>query len=336
MSISHVIAHHLQCMDGKVALTLREEEMSVEGQAEQLLQKLKSSFLSRISRKHGSFAKDNGELSALPEQLQAVLANDISFYAMTVSIMQAFESVVKKQNVAINSHFIFVIDYSSIQHVFYLFIVCENEALAISDSLEVEHRYFVDSGPSLFGVKLDITEWQSDSQYAYLTIVPPRNDKLLSEFFDQLTGFSNGVDKQESTLSFLQGIEAYAKQLPDEKVENYRAQVVDYCISQDEKDEPVNIAKLSEALDDIDRAQFTKEIMHHHSDSSDEVLIDRRSMKKYVKFFGRDKDLSISFSTNHLNSRVHYNPDKDQLIIDGVPRSLRNQLMKYIDSQSNY
>ena len=336
MSISHVIAHHLQCVDGEVALKLRKEEMGVEGQTEELLQRLKSSFLGRISRKHGSFASDASELSILQIQLQELLANEAPFHAMTVSLMRAFETVAKKQNLTINSHFIFFVDYSSIQHVFYLFVVCKNEALAISDRLELEHSYYVDIGPSLFGVKVDITEWQSKSQYAYLTVVPPRNDKLLTEFFDYLTGFSNGVDKQESTLSFLQGIDAYAKQLPDEKVENYRAQVVGYCMSQDEKDEPVNIAKLSEALDDIDRAQFTREIMHHQNDGSEDVLIDRRSMKKYVKFFGRDKDLSISFSTNHLNSRVHYNPDKDQLVIEGVPRSLRNQLMKYLDSQSDY
>jgi nucleoid-associated protein len=60
-------------------------------------------------------------------------------------------------------------------------------------------------------------------------------------------------------------------------------------------------------------------------------MVDRRSLRRYVKFTGREKDLAISFSSSQLNSRVHYNPDKDTLSIDGIPRALREQLLRHLN-----
>jgi len=60
-------------------------------------------------------------------------------------------------------------------------------------------------------------------------------------------------------------------------------------------------------------------------------MMDRRSLRGYVKFTGRQKDLTISFSSSQLNSRAHYNPDKDTLSIDGITRALRDQLLRHLN-----
>jgi len=333
MPISHVIAHHLcHGHDTEVKLSLRSDELVVDEQKDQLLQKLKNSLLSRMARKHGRFSKDEA-ISLLQTELTAMYGGEGSFTQLCERVMCAFEGVINEHQIELDAHFLFFIEESDLQHVLYLFVVNQSQAQSISDRLDVIPSYFIDTGPSLFGFKVDVNEWKADSQYSYLTVLSPRANLVLSDFFDGLTGLSDNINKEESTIAFLEGVESFVKNVPEGKAEEFRAQVVDYCIVQDQKDEPVNIPGLSKALDGIDCDQFVKEMCSYNPKGEEDVMIDRKSLKRYVKFFGRDKDLSISFSTSHLNSRVHYDIDRDVLSIEGLPKSLRAQLMKHLTSE---
>lgn len=333
MSISHVTAHYLcRQADSRASLLLRKDELAAGETKDELLNKLKSSFLSRLARKHGSFPADV-EPSILATELEAFLQGKHSFSELSTALMQQLEADVNEKGVEIKAHFLFFIDSLSEQHqVFYLFVVNHNESLAINESLEVMPSYVVDTGPSMFGVKVDLSEWKVRKNYAYISMLPPRGNPLMAEIFDGLTGFGDGIDTQESTAAFLKGVETFAKQLPEDKVGDYRSQVVDYCMEQEQKDEPLNIHSLSKELDGIDCEKFVREMLPHNPAGSDEVMLDRKSLRRYVKFSGRERDLSISFSTCHLKDRVKYDETTDTLSIHGLPRTLRDQLLTYFRS----
>ncbi|MFC1747523.1 nucleoid-associated protein [Pseudomonadota bacterium] len=334
MPITHVTAHFLQrAADAEAKLSLRQDELAVDENKDELLDKLKNSFLSRLARKHGSFNAED-EPSLLATELDRFLNEEHSFSEMSATLMKKLESGVNEKEVDLKSHFLFFLESMSDQHnIFYLFVVSQNESLAISDSLEVTPSYSVDTGPSMFGIKVDLAEWKVRKNYAYLSYLPPRSNTLLAEVFDELSGFGAGVDKTEATEGFLKGVEAFAKQVPEEKVNEYRAKVVDYCVEQDEKDEPINIRGLSKELEGIDCEQFVREVLPHNPAGEEELRVDRRSLRRYVKFSGRDKDLSVSFSTYHLNGRVTYNDETDTLSIHGLPNALRSQLLAHIKSE---
>jgi len=335
MPITHVIAHHLcRNLDSPAKLSLRQGELTVDERPVVLLDKLKSSFLARLSRKHGSFFSEGESVSLLARELESFLEGDHSFAQLSVAVMEQLECEINKSPIELDAHFLFFIEQSDEQHhLFHLFVVNQSESLAISDNLEVTPCYFIDTGPSLFGIKVDLVEWQVRKNYAPLSLLPPRGNLLFAEIFEKTMGFSNGIDKEEETLAFLEGIESFAKQLPNEKVDEYRSQVVDYCSEQDGRDEPVNISGLSKSLDDIDADMFVRELSGRHPQGNENVMIDRRSLRRYVKFSGREKDLAISFSSYQLNNRVNYDADNDTLSIKGIPKALRNQLLGHLESK---
>lgn len=330
MPITHAITHHIhRSPDSDAALSLREEELAVEGHSEALLGKLKSSFLARISREHGSFATD-GEKAPLVRALEGFLAGEISFAELSTGVMKALKQAVDEKKLDLDAHLFFYVEKSFDHHLFHLFVARQNESLTISDGLDITTSYAIDTGPSLFGIKVDLAEWKERKDYAYLSLLPPRGNPALAESFYAFTGFNNGINKEEATLAFLEGVEAFAKHVPEERVDDYRNQVVEYCMEQEEKDAPVDLQGLAKSVEGINPDEFVRIVANHAPQGDQELMVDRRSLRRYVKFAGREKDLAISFNSYQLNKRVQYDVDTDTLSINGLPKALRNQLLGHM------
>jgi nucleoid-associated protein len=335
MPITHAIAHQLRRnTDEPAQLSLRADELAVEGASEALLSKLKGSFLARISREHGSFSTE-GETALLPRQLQQFLDNELDFITLSRDFTTALQVQLDAAKIEFDAHLLFFIEKSFDHHLFTLLIARQSESLTLNSELEITPSYAIDSGPSLFGIKADLIEWRERKQYACLSLIPPRGNPPLAEAFYALTGFSNGIDKEAATLAFLEGVEAFAKEVPQEKQKVYRDQVVEYCMEQDEQDAPVRLEHLAKAVEGINPDEFVRIVASHTGggDDEQELVIDRRSLRRYVKFAGREKDLAISFSSYQLDERVRYDVESDTLHITGIPAALRKQLLGHIKGE---
>lgn len=331
MPLVHAIAHRLIADgEGKVELNLRNAELPLEGLTEELFSKLKASFLSRISREHGSFDSETAA-SPLQQTLEGFLSEEQSFEAMSSSLMETLRQQLEKGKASSNGYIFMFEEKSLDNHFFHLYVAGTQQSLQLNDSLAIVPAYSLDTGAALFGIKVDIAEWRERRNYAYLSFLPPRGNPALLEAFRSLCGFANGLNKEASTLSFLEGVEAYARELPAEKVDDYRNRVVEYCMEREEQDAPVAVRELAHAFDDIDTEQFVRTVQQH-TEEQPEVMLDRRSLKRYVKFTGREKDLAISFNSYQLNKRVTYDAESDTLSIAGLPSALRKQLLEHFKS----
>lgn len=330
MPLEHAVSHHLKhTADSETQLDLRGEEFPVEGPIETLMGQLKQSFLARISREHGSFTTE-GAPPPLARELDAFLNKERSFVEMSKTLMEQFRQMVEGSKITLDSHFFFFLEKSLDNHLFHLFIAGQTESLSLNNKLELVPSYAIDTGSTLFGIKVDLAEWKERQDYAYLSYLPPRGNRPLNDAFTALTGFANGLNKEEATLAFLEGIEHYAKELPEEKVGDYRNQVVEYCMSQEEQDAPVDLRGLAQSVEGIDSDAFLRTVSEQTPDGEQELHVDRRSLRRYVKFAGREKDIAISFNSYQLNKRVHYYEDTDTLSIEGIPSALRKQLLEHM------
>ncbi len=331
MPLEHVIAHHLKrSTDSEAVLTLRTEELPKEGHSETLLGQLKQSFLARISREHGSFDSKDGP-TPLPQALEAFLSREHSFIDLSSTLMEYLKQMVEKSQITLDAHFFFFHEKSFDHDLFHLFVTGQTESLSLNDKLELVPSYAIDTGAGLFGIKVDLAEWREHRNYAYLSLLPPRGNRGLSEAFTELTGFANGIDKEEATLAFLEGVENYANELPEDKVDDYRNQVVEYCMAQEEQDSPVDIRGLAQSMDGIDTDAFVRTLAGQAPQGEQGLRVDRRSLRRYVKFTGREKDLAISFNAYQLNKRIHYYEETDTLSIEGIPSALRKQLLEHMN-----
>jgi nucleoid-associated protein len=338
MPITHAIAHQLQRpADAPAQASLRSEELATEGQSEALLGKLKGSFLARISREHGSFSSE-GETALLPKLLAQFLEGELDFITLSRDFTLALQGRLDEAKIEFDAHLLFFVEKSFDHHLFTLFIARQSEALTLNGDLEVTTSYAIDTGPSLYGIKVDLLEWRERKNYACLSLIPPRGNPPLAELFYQLTGFSNGIDKEAATLAFLEGVEAYAREVPQEQQRGYRDQVIGYCMEQEELDAPVKLEGLAQAVEGINPEEFVRIVAQHtaQADSGaeeEELVVDRRSLKRYVKFAGREKDLAISFSSYQLDERVQYDVESDTLRISGIPKALKKQLLSHIKGE---
>lgn len=337
MPITHAIAHQLRrSTEAPAQLSLRADELAVEGASEALLGKLKGSFLARISREHGSFSSE-GEVALLPRQLQQFLDGELDFITLSRDFSTALQVQLDAAKIDLDAHLLFFVEKSFDHHLFTLFIARQSESLTLNNELEITPSYAIDSGPSLFGIKVDLVEWRERKNYACLSLIPPRGNPPLSEAFYALTGFSNGIDKEAATLAFLEGVEVFAKEVPAEQQKAYREQVVEYCMEQDEQDAPVRLQRLAQAVEGINPDEFVRIVAQHTGQSGDEdeqeLVVDRRSLRRYVKFAGREKDLAISFSSYQLDDRVRYDAENDTLHITGIPPALRKQLLGHMKGE---
>lgn len=330
MSVSHFILHHITAQaDAKTALSLRADECAKGGEISELTAELKRTYLGRINREHGRFVTAEGP-SGLARLLQEHLEEKITFVDFSRQVMELMKQLIDGKEAEIDAHALFFIEKSFDNQVFYLFFAGHKSAFAIGEELRLTTRHSLDLGPSLFGVKVDLTEWQKEKNYAYLSLIAPRGNRTLAALFYQLTDFGSGIDKAEETRAFLEGVEAYADQIAEDQVDTYRNQVVDYCMARDEEDCGVDVADLSQSVDNIDADDFVKFMVDNYPGSESQVMMDRRSLRRYVKFAGREKDLAISFSSHQLNNRVQYDSEHDTLSISGLPRALRSQLLEHI------
>ena len=335
MPITHVIAHHLSKeIDEEPNLILRKSELENDSEQTALFNALKNSFNTRISRKHGSF-DDEKKSILLTEEVNKYLQDEKEFIAFTAKVIEVINDILTENNGEINAHFIFVIEEKEKQKVLYLFIVYQNEYLTFNDSLEIMHIYSIDTGSTLCGLKLNISDWQQRPKYHYLTLVPPKGNEVLLDALHEVSGFGNKIDKAKSTKEFLENIDTFSQQMPEEKQQEFKEKVINYCEEQEAKDEAVNIPSLSKSLEGIDVEKFIREVLPHNPKQTDdedeqEILVDKRSLRRYVKFSGRDKDLSLTFSTNQLNSSIFYDERAETLLIQNIPKSLKKQLQAHI------
>ncbi len=333
MPITNVIAHHInKQIDKDSTLSLRSSELKKNSQQSTLLDSLKRSFNTRLSRKHGSF---DGQIESvlLVNEIENYLQDKSTFKTFTTQFIKAIDSIITEHNGELNAHFLFFLEEKNQQRVLYLFIVNQHEYLTINDTLEIIPSYSIDTGSTLCGLKLNIDDWLKRPKYHYLTLVPPKANQILSDALHDLSGFGNNIDKTKSTNEFLENVDTFSKHMPEEKQQEFRGKIIEYCEEQEAQGETVHIPTLSKSLEGIDCEKFIREMLPHNptqkDDARQEIVVDKRSLRRYVKFSGRDKDLSLTFSTHQLNISIFFDKNAETLVINNIPTSLKKQLQAH-------
>ncbi|MBF0256580.1 MAG: nucleoid-associated protein [Gammaproteobacteria bacterium] len=287
-----------------------------------LLDRIKGSFSSRLNREHGRFAAD-AEPPLLASTLEQMLADPGEFANASARIAQALLSALDAGS-DYAAYLFFFLQQAPASPAAYVFLVPPKSGPALDAQLQLSQCQGLDLGQNLAGIKIDIQEWQQNQQYAYLSWLPPRGNPSLTEAFLQLSGFTAGINSQEHTQSFLTAVEEFGRELPADGVEDFRRQVVDYCLQQERNDQPLAVQELAANLGEIDRQAFVQAMPQEEP-----IWLDRRSLQRYLRFSGREQDLAISFSSAQLNKRVRYDAQSDTLHISGLPAALRQQLLDH-------
>jgi len=335
MAIKHCVIHRLlkETPEKQAALTINENELIPEDAVASLFTQLKQNLQKSATRQYGCFDVAQTD-NPLPALIQKKNKGELGFITMTHKISEHLKLACDDSEEVFSSHLLFVVEELMEQEFLYLFWVFHSDANYINSELEVGDLSYIDTGRQSFVLKLDISQWQVENWQQYLTLQMSRGNKNLSHAFTHASGFVSSVNLQNQTNEFLEIVDQYADTLEKIESNNTKHAIVNYCVDQDMQGNAVNFESLSGVLNEKEPNKFSDFVKENQEEPQEEIYAHRNSLKKYVRFYGREKDLSISFSSDQMGENITFDPQSGSLTFKQVPKSLQAQLAKFLKKQS--
>lgn len=336
MALTHSIIHKIDrpTPGAAIATVTATAGQDGEGPAASLFEQLKRSFQRSSQKQYGCFDSERGSLP-LPAFLQEFEQKKLDFDGLSLRLMQQLQSSLEDNGEAFSAHIMFALETTLGQSIIYMFWIPHVDALHINSDLGVSHSQYIDPARMPYGLRIHLDEWREGVSEKYLALMLARGNKPLADSIALFAGFHSSVDLEKDTGEFLDIADRFTEVLPDEKVDAFREQLIEYCLDRDSKGEAVHVEELSRNWDEENPQHFSDYVATHQEEEKPSLHMHRNSLKRYVRFSGRDKNISISFSARLMGDHVQFDPDSEQLVLRQVPKSLREQLKRHLLAEKN-
>ncbi|CAA0078964.1 Nucleoid-associated protein YejK [BD1-7 clade bacterium] len=335
MALEKIILLKLQRSEfaGPVNKQQRSELNAADGPIYSLFETAKHQLNKSASKRFGFF-DDNAEHKQLIGLLTNWQSETLDLPAMANKAAEQLQIQLELAETPFTATLLFAQESLLGQNYFYLLWLPTSEIIQVGGELEPYVSESIEPTKLQFALRLHIDEWQSSGSPKYLTQLLNRGSKDLAEAFERFSSFTEGLDLKQQTAEFIDIIESYSADMPEEDSKQFKTQVLDYCVDQDKVGNPVKVDELSEAIDQEAPQKFAEFVVKHQEQPEKEIYTDRSSLKKYMRFSGRDNSLSISFNAERFGSDITYEPASGTLSISQLPKSLRTQLSGYADKKA--
>lgn len=304
------------------------------GDYEALHKQMKRLFNSKPGKKYGRFSDDIGECP-FSSWLKDYLEDKQSFSSLTDRLFGQWQELLNGSQEEHQGHLMIVHEALADSDVVYLLVLESDSAMRFDGNQALDATDVLSLSRLNLAVRIELDDWLSNnSGENYLTLVHARGTGEPGELFIRLCGFTNQVDVEKETLTFLDAVEAFAKSSEPEEAGKVRAKAYEFCKEQHALGEPVAIEALSGYLDESQPERF-KEFASQATELPESGVLhpDHRKVKKLVRIAGSGGGMSLSFSSDLVNQAVYYDRDKDALTITRLPKALREQLQRYLEGR---
>jgi len=336
MSLKHCIIHKIERTQpaGQVSCEIRDIDNPATGSVVSVFEQAKQCYQRSGQKQFGHFDKTKGD-NPLSQWLKDQQQGKSDFNSLSKRIAEHLKTSLENTDEPFSMHLMLAIDVVMEQEFFYIFWLEHSEANQITGDMDVLPTAYLNTSRIPFAVKVYLHEWLEEDSLKYLSLLVSRGNKNLSDAFTDFSAFSQGVDLAEQTNEFLDVVDQFADTLPEDKMNEYKAKVINYCVEQDKTGEPVCLQDLSHQVNENAPREFSSFVQEQNPEQHEEFHTDRGSLKRYIRFSGRDNAMSISFSADKFGQDVTFNPQTGELTIKQVPKSLKQQLSKYLQKYQN-
>lgn len=223
------------------------------------------------------------------------------------------------------------------QHFLSIVLLRQKVSTSIED-LSLKQFDSVDLEKLHMGARINLTKWsESVDASKYISFKIGREAKTVTDYFSNFIGCEAFTAAKVDTNAMIRVINSYCDvhKIENEKKEYLKSFV--YTTISDwlsNGDTTIRIDRISDLLDnkfEIDedeRGVFLKTAQSEPHSLNNEISPDKRELSRLKRYYGKNNDVSVSFSSNLLNVSVFYDQDKDVLTIKDVPEALKQQLRK--------
>lgn len=369
MGLRHFVTHKIskELQEPAAELLCSEQESNLDDDAvahfyAQTAAQLKGILTQRSGKRYGVF---HPEITFARAQIQDWLAERQSFMALTRRLSKHFANALDNTDLAVDGYLAFFMEQLADSDRLYLFHLRRKTSVMVNADMTLTETHYLDFSNTGFGVMLNLTDFTADDDSRYLTFSFGRGDKPLQNAFAESLGFTDTLNTAAETEAFLDIVEEFSHTLPAEQGFECKAKVVDYCLEQDLRGETIKFDELADYLAAEVKAEPARAFAHYVVEKQKErlqaqqhkpglspeqmaaagasmqdvaeaikteLIPDRKKLRGFIRYSGKNKELSLSFSASLLDKKeVTFDPGTNELRITNVPESLLKQL-KHSDS----
>lgn len=336
MALEKIALVKLQRSDfaGPVKLQKRSDLNANDGAIFSLFETAKHQ-LNRSASKRFGFFDDSAEHKQFQGLLKSQQEETIDFLSFANKSAEQLQIQLELSETPFTSAFIFAQESLLGQNYLYLLWLPTADVIQTGPDLAPYNAEIIEPSKVQFALRIHIEGWLEADSPKYLTQIASRGSKDLSDAFVRFSNFSEGIDLKQQTTEFLDIVDRFSEEMPEEKAKTMKTAVMEYCVEQDKIGAPVVLDDISEQLDTEAPQKFTEFVTAKQEVPEKEILTDRSSLKKYMRYSGRDNSLSISFSAERYGSDITYDPTTSSLQINKLPKSLKVQLSGFAEKKDH-
>lgn len=341
MPVTQFIAHKIQKESKDIAASINfcDATSEVTDFTQSMMSQLKAVFTQRAGKRYGRFDVENSAFKAL---VQNWLRDQQPFSSLTQNLTKMYQEKLDSTQLEVEGYLVFIAEQLVDEDRFYVFLVREKSNVALDENMQLVKNQYIDFSNTGFALSINTSLLKDEGKEQYLTFAFGRGDKAAQHAFCDACGFTDTINTEEETKEFLQIVDDYTDSLPEQSAVETRTKILDYCIEQDKHGEKVEFDVLSRELDDEAPKKFQEFIVQKRQErrmdqsiedaaqqpaaEKTELIPDRKSLKNYIRFSGKNKDVTLSFAATALGSDVEFDAGRDQLVIKNLPAKLLKQL----------
>lgn len=356
MPVTHFITHQInkEIQKPTAMVTATTTEAEVDDYCHLVMSQLKGIFVQRASKRYGCF---NPEVTRFKGLTLNWLNDQQSFLSWSKKISEQFADMMDNTELEIDGYLAFATEELADTDKLYIFHLREKSNLCLTADMQLSESRILDFSNTGFGLSIDLTALKAEqaqgerSSEKYFTFSFGRGDKAIQKLFSEFAGFIDTLDTEQETQEFLQIVDEYASTLPEELSVETKTKVIEYCVEQDKQGEAVEFKTLSGQLDSSAPEKFeqfvalkkrerrqvrplsesseaadSNELAHGESVIKTELIPDRKSLKNYLRYSGKNKEVTLSFAATALGTDISFDPSDNTLTIKNLPSRLLKQL----------
>ncbi|MBI2382192.1 MAG: nucleoid-associated protein [Gammaproteobacteria bacterium] len=337
MSIHHFLIHALGRKPGAETFSARPcPKPRAAGALEAAwLEALNKSYGDKTDKRFGFLADADkpdsfaGRLKAAVAEGGATLSGE-KFAGFSAKLVEDLAAGLNDAKLSFSANVLFAHYAQGMTEYLSIAVVSESPGFAVDEALCLEEIQHLDFGRTHFALRLNLSEWlRNASATKYLSCVSGRGNARVGEVLLELMGFEESARSVEETAQLVRAFEAYCEAQDDSgEATALKQKAYDYCSEQLKSGTPVALGDLSAYLDAERPDAFVKFARDSEYQLPEEMPLEKKGLRKLVKFSAQTSELSITFSASLFGNSITYDAASDTLMITNLPPALRSQLLK--------
>ena len=327
MPIKHAAVHGLTINESQVDIHLNDVELEINDSVEDLVYRVKSSFYGRSSKQYGEFDETG---RAVSQMIRSLNSDNQSFIAASHQIMESFAALLKDESLSTQGYWLIIQETLEQGDFFWLCQFKSKDELSVTSDLNIDPNSVIDFSKLGFAAQVNLTDMTQADVEKYITLSFGFGDRALQAGLRNFMGFTETVSPPEDTKLFMDVVKAFSDTMPKEKGATYQKKAAEFCVEQSKAGETVAYQAISDELVNETQSSAAESLSHYILEKNPEIkehfIPDQKSLKKFIRFSGKSKEVSISFNNDTLGNAIEFDAEKEYLVIKQLPSALLKQL----------